>query len=149
MKKFQFSLEKVLSYKQQRQDALRSEHAEILAQVHAQEALVESLWKRYREYGAEYRERCECGLPMTEVLVYQSGLRAMEREIQGETKQLEQLRERAEAKRKEVVEAKQETAAIEKLKEKKVRDYQKALEKSEEAFIEEFVSTSRVRAAAN
>ena len=35
MKKFQFSLEKVLSYKQQRQDALRSEHAEILAQVHA------------------------------------------------------------------------------------------------------------------
>ena len=146
MKKFQFSLEKVLSYKQQRQDALRSEHAEILAQVHAQEALVESLWKRYREYGAEYRER---GLPMTEVLVYQSGLRAMEREIQGETKQLEQLRERAEAKRKEVVEAKQETAAIEKLKEKKVRDYQKALEKSEEAFIEEFVSTSRVRAAAN
>ena len=45
MKKFQFSLEKVLSYKQQRQDALRSEHAEILAQVHAQEALVESLWK--------------------------------------------------------------------------------------------------------
>ena len=145
MKKFQFSLEKVLSYKQQRQDALRSEHAEILAQVHAQEALVESLWKRYREYGVEYRERCERGLPMTEVLVYQSGLRAMEREIQGETKQLEQLRERAE----EVVEAKQETAAIEKLKEKKVRDYKKALEKSEEAFIEEFVSTSRVRAAAN
>ena len=92
MKKFQFSLEKVLSYKQQRQDALRSEHAEILAQVHAQEALVESLWKRYREYGVEYRERCERGLPMTEVLVYQSGLRAMEREIQGETKQLEQLR---------------------------------------------------------
>ena len=86
---------------------------------------------------------------MTEVLVYQSGLRALEREIQGETKQLEQLRERAEAKRKEVVEAKQETAAIEKLKEKKVRDYKKALEKSEEAFIEEFVSTSRVRAAAN
>ena len=149
MKKFQFSLEKVLSYKQQRQAAPRSEHAEILAQVHAQEALVESLWKRYREYGVEYRERCERGLPMTEVLVYQSGLRAMEREIQGETKQLEQLRERAEAKRKEVVEAKQETAAIEKLKEKKVRDYKKALEKSEEAFIEEFVSTSRVRAAAN
>lgn len=36
----------------------------------------------------------------------------MEREIQGETKQLEQLRERAEAKRKEVVEAKQETAPL-------------------------------------
>lgn len=35
MKKFQFSLEKVLSYKQQKQEALRSEHAEILALVRA------------------------------------------------------------------------------------------------------------------
>ena len=149
MKKFQFSLEKVLSYKQQKQEALRSEHAEILALVRAQEALVESRWERYREYSVEYRERCGRGLPMKEVLVYQSGLRAMEREIQSETMRLEQLKERAESKRKEVVAAKQETTAIEKLREKKARDYQKALEKSEEAFIEEFVSTSRVRAAAN
>ncbi len=96
-----------------------------------------SLWKRYREYGVEYRERCERGLPMTEVLVYQSGLRAMEREIQGETKQLEQLRERAEAKRKEVVEAKQETAAIEKLKEKRCGITKRLWKKSEEGFIEE------------
>lgn len=95
MKKFQFSLEKVLSYKQQKQEALRSEHAEILALVRAQEALVESRWERYREYSVEYRERCGRGLPMTEVLVYQSGLRAMEREIQSETMRLEQLRERA------------------------------------------------------
>ena len=53
MKKFQFSLEKVLSYKQQKQEALRSEHAEILALVRAQEALVESRWERYREYSVE------------------------------------------------------------------------------------------------
>lgn len=91
MKKFQFSLEKVLSYKQQKQEALRSEHAEILALVRAQEALVESRWERYREYSVEYRERCGRGLPMTEVLVYQSGLRAMEREIQSETMRLEQV----------------------------------------------------------
>ena len=56
MKKFQFSLEKVLSYKQQKQEALRSEHAEILALVRAQEALVESRWERYREYSVEYRD---------------------------------------------------------------------------------------------
>ena len=65
MKKFQFSLEKVLSYKQQKQEALRSEHAEILALVRAQEALVESRWERYREYSVEYRERCGRGLPLS------------------------------------------------------------------------------------
>lgn len=74
----------------------------------------------------------------------------MEREIQSETMRLEQLRERAglQAER-GCWRRSRRTTAIEKLREKKARDYQKALEKSEEAFIEEFVSTSRVRAAAN
>lgn len=148
MKKFRFSLDTVLAYKQQIQDILQGEHAEILARLRAQESLLEELWQRYRDYGGEYRERCESGLAMTEVLIYQSGLRAMEREIQQETERLEELRAREEKKRGEVVEAKRETSSIEKLKEKKLQDYQKALQKSEEAFIEEFVSTERVRAAA-
>ena len=52
-----------------------------------------------------------------------------------------------EKKREAVVEAKKETSSIEKLKEKKLDAYQKAVAKSEELFIEEFVSTARVNAA--
>ena len=43
MKKFRFSLETVLDYKNQALDALRAEHGAILAQVRAQEAVVEGL----------------------------------------------------------------------------------------------------------
>ena len=149
MKKFQFSLDTVLSYKQQIQDSLQSEHAESLARVRRQEKLLDELLAKYRAYCAEYRERCEAGLPITDVLVYQSGLRAMEREIEKASAHLEELRRQEEKKRMEFIEAKRETASIEKLREKKLQDYQKALDKSNELFIEEFVSTGRVRDAAN
>ena len=147
MKKFKFALDTVLSYKQQVLDALQGEHAEILARVRNQEELLEGLWAQYRAYNDEYQERAREGLPLTDALMYQNGLRAAEMEIQRETQRLERLRIQAEKKREEVVEAKKETSSIEKLREKRLDAYHKAEAKSEEAFIEEFVSTMRVNAA--
>ncbi len=147
MKKFKFSLDTVLSYKQQVLEALQGEHALALAAVRAQEELLEDLWQGYRDYNAEYRQRAEEGLPLTEALMYQNGLRAAEQEIQRETRQLEELQAEEEKKREAVVEAKKDTSSIEKLKEKKLDAYRRAEAKSEETFIEEFVSTMRVNAA--
>lgn len=147
MKKFRFPLDTVLSYKQQVLDALRGEHAAILAEVHTQEEWVEHLWQEYRAYSEEYRQRSAEGLVMTEALMYQTGLRSIEREIQRETEKLDALRAKEEAKRAEVVEAKKETSSIEKLREKKLDAYHKAEAKSEELFIEEFVSAARANTA--
>lgn len=147
MKKFKFSLDTVLSYKQQVLEALQGEHALALAAVREQEALLENLWQEYRDYNAEYRHRAEEGLLLTEALMYQNGLRAAEREIQRETARLKELQAEEEKRREKVVEAKKDTSSIEKLKEKKLDAYHKAEAKSEEAFIEEFVSTMRVNAA--
>lgn len=147
MKKFKFSLDTVLSYKQQVLEALQGEHALALAAVREQETLLEDLWQEYREYNAEYRRRAEEGLVLTEALMYQNGLRAAEQEIQRQTQRLEDLRAEEEKKRERVVEAKKDTSSIEKLKEKKLDAYHKAEAKSEEAFIEEFVSTMRINAA--
>ena len=147
MKKFKFSLDTVLSYKQQVLEALQGEHALALAAVRAQEELLEDLWQGYRDYNAEYRQRAEEGLPRTEALMYQNGLRAAEQEIQRETRRLEELQAEEEKKREAVVEAKKDTSSIEKLKEKKLDAYRRAEAKSEETFIEEFVSTMRVNAA--
>ena len=147
MKKFKFSLDTVLSYKQQVLEALQGEHALALAAVREQETLLEDLWQEYREYNAEYRRRAEEGLVLTEALMYQNGLRAAEQEIQRQTQRLEELRAEEEKKRERVVEAKKDTSSIEKLKDKKLDAYHKAEAKSEEAFIEEFVSTMRINAA--
>lgn len=144
MKKFKFPLDMVLIYKQQILDVFHGEHATILAQVRQQEETLQAIWVRYRAYNTEYRKRKYEGLPITEALIYQSGLRSLEDEIQKETQQLAELYKQEEKKREQVVEAKKETSSLEKLKEKKLDLYQKAIRKDEEAGIDEFVSAARV-----
>ena len=146
MKKFKFSLDSVLSYKQQVLDALKGEHAEILAQVRAQEDVLEAAWQEYRECDAEYTQRKTEGMTITDAMVYQNGLRVLERNIQRETDKLAELRKKEEKKRQQVVEAKIDTSSIEKLKEHKLEDYNKAVQKDEEKLIDEFVSSAQARA---
>ena len=147
MKKFKFSLDTVLSYKEQVLDALKGEHAAILVKVREQEDYLDGLWSKYRAYNAEYSQRKIEGMTILDATIYQSGLRHMETVIQQETERLETLRKEEEAKRQEVVEAKKETSSLDKLKEKKLEAYHKEEAKSEELFIEEFVSSTRAHAA--
>lgn len=147
MKKFRFSLETVLDYKQEVLSALQTEHATILARVHAQEELLEELENYYRELDAEFTERKLEGITILDAMQYEQYLRATERQIEEAVEILERLRAEAEAKRLEVVEAKKDTSSIEKLREKKLDSYNKAVQKSEELIIEEFVTTARVMAA--
>ena len=146
MKKFRFSLDTVLDYKQQVLDSLRAEHGAILTQVREQEEAVEAAWQSYRQCDGEYRQRKAEGITITDAMVYQNGLRVLERDIQRETEKLEALRRKEEKKRQEVVDAKIDTSSIEKLKEHKLEDYHKAEQKAEEVLIDEFVSSARARA---
>ncbi len=127
MKKFKFSLDTVLSYKEQVLDALKGEHAAILVKVREQEDYLDGLWSKYRAYNAEYSQR----------------------KIEQETERLETLRKEEEAKRQEVVEAKKETSSLDKLKEKKLDLYNKSVQKAEEILIDEFVSSARSRSGAS
>ena len=148
MKKFRFSLETVLDYKQQALDALRAEHGAILARVRAQEEVVNGLEEEHRQVDEEFSQRKLEGLTVLDALNYEQYLRALEREIWEAQRKLAQLQRQEEKKRSQVVEARKETATIEKLKEHKLEDYRKAVQKSEETMIEEFVSTTRAMAAA-
>ena len=147
MKKFRFSLETVLDYKQQVLNALQKEHGVIMAQVKEQEEYLAGLEADYRDMDAEFCQRKLEGIAILDAMRYEQYLRAMERQIQQAVYRLEELRRQEEAKRLEVVAAKQDTSSIEKLKEKKLDSYNKAVQKSEEAMIDEFVSTTRAMAA--
>lgn len=149
MKKFKFSLDTVLSYKEQVLDALKGEHAAILVKVREQEDYLDGLWSKYRAYNAEYSQRKIEGMTILDATIYQSGLRHMETVIQQETERLEALRKEEEAKRQEVVEAKKETSSLDKLKEKKLDLYNKSVQKAEEILIDEFVSSARSRSGAS
>ena len=148
MKKFRFSLETVLDYKNQALDALRAEHGAILAQVRAQEQLIEDLETEHRQADDDFTQRKLEGINVLDAMSFEQYLRSLERKLQEEYRKLDRLRRREEDKRAQVVEARKETATIEKLKEHKLEDYRKAEQKEEEQRIEEFVSTTRAMAAA-
>ncbi len=147
MKKFRFSLETVLDYKNQALDALRAEHGAILARVRAQEQVIEGLETEHRQSDEDFTQRKLEGINIVDAMGYEIYLRSLENKLQEEYRKLEKLRRMEEQKRSQVVEARKETATIEKLKEHKLEDYRKAEQKDEEQRIEEFVSTTRAMAA--
>ncbi len=140
MKKFKFSLDTVLTYKNQVLDSLKAEHAMIIAEVQKQREWVTQLQQEYKKFAEEYQTHCREGMEIREVITYQTSLRAMEKEIEQEVTVLVNLQKKEEEKRNLVVNAKIETSSLEKLQEKKLEEYNAALAKSEEQFIDEFVS---------
>lgn len=142
MKKFRFSLETVLDYKQQALDALLGEHGALREQVTRQEKTLAQAEDNYQSQNQLFRQREREGMTITEAMIFEASLRGMEATIQRESDLLVQIRQKELAKREEVVEAKKETSSLEKLREKKLDIHHKAEQKSEEAFVEEFVSTA-------
>lgn len=147
MKKFQFSLETVLRYKEQVLESLQNEYAAAAQRVREQEALLRHTEGRYRDLNQEFRTAAEEGITIADAMGYETGLRVLEKEIQAQEKRLRQLQEEAEEKRLKMVAARQETASLEKLRDHKLEDYQKMVQKQEEQFIDELVSTTRVMAS--
>ena len=148
MKKFQFSLDTVLDYKQQVLTSLQSEHGAILLRVRQQEEVLEQTEHAHRELNEEFTRRRAEGISIKDALMLESGLRVLERDIDREAQKLLALQKQEEKKRDEVIEAKKETSSLEMLRDKKLEQYGKEEAKQDELFIEEIVTTARVMAAA-
>lgn len=147
MKKFHFPLHTVLNYKQQVLDNLRNEQAQILHDIVQSEKRIESLEVQAKSWAGELQEKQMEGMTILEMGTYESYLHNLHVREKLEREALARLEERKEQKRKEVVAAKTETSSLELLKDKKMAQYQYELQKSEEQFIEEFVSNVRSKAS--
>lgn len=142
MKKFTFGLDTVLDYKNQILSNLKLEHGKIIAELNQQETILEDLKKRYFEYVNDFNEKKLSGITIIEARAFEMYIKQIDDQIKFQTNKIAQIRKLEEKKRQEVIEAKREAAAIEKLKEKKIEQYNKDVKKKEELFIEEFVSNS-------
>ncbi|MBW4844677.1 MAG: flagellar export protein FliJ [Lachnospiraceae bacterium] len=142
MKKFNFPLNTVLNYKDQVLDNLKNEHAQIVDKVVRQEKKVEDLSDRRRDACARLQAEIGQGITVNMMKEYGTYITFMQQKILTEQGVLQKLHRREEQKREEVVEARKEVVSIEKLKEKKLLQYNKEVLRSEELFIEEFVSNT-------
>ncbi len=144
MKKFQFSLDTVLDYKQQVLDGIQNEYSALLLQVRRQEERLHREQQNYIELNQEFRQATSQGITVAAALNYENGLRFFEKRIAEEERLLAECQKKAEEKRKQLVAARQDTSSLEKLKEKKKEAYVKLVQKMEEQFIDELVSASRL-----
>jgi flagellar FliJ protein len=142
MKKFNFPLDTVLNYKDQVLENLKTEHARILADIAQQEKRIEELMEKSQIAAVRYREDTQCGVTVNIMREYERYITFIQQRIVAEQGVLLKIKKKEEQKRSEVIEAKKDKASIDKLKEKKLDQYNKDVLKSEELFIEEFVSNT-------
>lgn len=145
MKQFNYRLETVLAYKTQVLDNLKSEHAVIIQKVNHKQEEIQGLNRELVSYESGFDEVKEKGAAIEDYRLFDMCIGRMEEIIDTEKERLKKLRQEEDAKKQEVVEAKVDTSKFEKLKEKKFQEYQKAVMKADELFIEEFVSNTTLR----
>lgn len=143
LKKFSFKLEPVLKYKNDKLKLLRNEHAKILQRIVAQEEKIAALEKSREAFAVEFDEKKASGITPMEAVNYQNYLTRQNAVINREHGVLHGIRQEEEQKKAEILEARKESMAIEKLKEINLEQYRKEENKENEQFIEEFVSNSR------
>ena len=145
MKRFKYRLDTVLDYKIQVLDNLKSVHAVIMQSVNKTEEEITGLTRELIGYEAGFDELKETGATIENFRLFDLCIGRMEEMIDTEKEHLKVLQKQEDAKKKEVIEAKVDTSRYEKLKDKKYIEYQKAVAKAEEAFIEEFVSNTAMQ----
>ena len=146
MKRFKFQLEPVLDYKQQALDALMTELSAVQAAVVAQEAARDEALRVLAEYDEDFSARKAEGFTNVEALEYEVGQQVLVQRCQREQKLLERRIRELEAKRQQVVEARQETRAIEKLREVRRKEYDAAAAKEAEKLLDDLTAARRAAA---
>lgn len=143
MKKFRFQLDTVLRYKNQMLDIRLAEHGTALAAVRRQEAVLEQAIQNRVDCEEEYRQKKAEGMTIADSMKYETGIEVLERRVQRERGLLKELQKAEEEKRRLLVEAKQETQSLEKLKDIKRGEYDAAVAKAEEKEIDDLVMARR------
>ena len=143
MKKFQYSLETVMDYKTQLLDRVQREFSEVMARLRRQRQYLELLYERRRELETEFGKLKQRGGAIQRFQLFQEVLDRRSEEILLEEGRLRKLQEETDRKQTELVEAKVDVSKFEKLKEHKLSDYQRAIQKADERFIEEFIIHKR------
>lgn len=147
MKRFQFQLAPVLDYKQQVLDGLMAELGALQEKARQQEQRKEAALRRQADYDAEFAEKRERGLSVLELVEYEGCQEVLAREVLRETLELEKALRKVEDKRREVVQARQETFSLEKLRDIRRKEYDSAVAKAEEKTLDDLTASRRVMAA--
>ncbi len=147
MKKFEFSLQKLLDYRQQELDKQKNALAMLQADLKRTEEARELLIEKVAEQSEQLERVFTLGSSANEIAVRKRYIVSLQQEIHLKEQQEAQKKQEIEKQLGVVVEATKDVRTLEKLEEKQLEEYKSASQKENELFIEEFVSGKTVRAS--
>ena len=144
MKKFNFTLSRMLDYKDQLLDEEKNKLALLRQKKQEIDDHIESLLRELDKLSETMLQEQERGITAFQLLSYESQRTNIRRQIEQLKK--EQALAKLEVKRQVqvVVQATQEVSKLDKLQDKQLEEYKKMVMKAEELEIEEFVSSRRI-----
>ncbi|MGB4439508.1 MAG: flagellar export protein FliJ [Sedimentibacter sp.] len=140
MKKFIFSLQKVLEIREQILENSKVELSNLNHDYRNMELGIKNLKDKFASVNNEFIEKSAVAISVGEMSYYKIYMNSILKQVESKEEEKENLLKKIEAKRQEIVNKKMEISSLEKLRENEYEKYNSAMAKSEEIFIEEFVS---------
>lgn len=147
MKKFQFTLQKLMDFRQQELDRQKNTLRVLQADLQRLFEEKDKLAQQVVQAGTELDMLCRQGAQVFEISVRKRYIVALQQEIHAREIAAQQKQEEINRQLGVVVEATKDVRTLEKLEEKQLEDYKAAVTKENEDFIEEFVSGQSIRNA--
>lgn len=147
MKKFEFSLQKLMDFRQQELDRQKNILSALQAEKRRIEESRELLVNKVTEQSEQLDRVYRLGSTASDIAMRKRYIVTLQQEIHLREQQAIEKQAQIEEQLSVVVEATKEVKTLEKLEEKQLEEYKHAVGKENELFIEEFVSSQTVRAA--
>ncbi len=147
MKRFEFSLQKLLDFRQQELDRQKNALAMLQADLKRIEEARELLIDKVAEQSEQLERIFTLGATANDISVRKRYIVTLQQEIHIKEQLEIQKKQEIEKQLGVVVEATKDVRTLEKLEEKQLDEYKAASQKENEQFIEEFVSGNAIRAS--
>lgn len=144
MKKFSFSLQKVLEIKTQLLKNLKNELSSLNEELKIIDRDLQNLKNKYKDTNDEFLQKSSISMTIGEMTYYKIFMSGILKNIEKKEEEKVQQNKKIESKRNEIMNMNMEISSLEKLRDKELERYNEHLAKSEEIFIEEFVSNSKM-----
>ena len=146
MKKFTFSLQKLMDFREQELDRQKNALSLLQSDLKRIDESREDLIKKLSEQEEQLERVYKMGSTAMDISMRKRYIVTLQQEIHIREQQAEEKKVEIEKQLSVVVDATKDVKTLEKLEEKQLEEYKHAVGKENELFIEEFVSGQTVRA---
>lgn len=145
MKRFEFSLNKLMGYKKQVLDREKNNLAHLRMQQQQMQEEKDQLEAKLKHSADEYRELSGKGITVMQITMFKSYHQSLRMQIKELENSIEEMEKKVQKQLGVVIDATKEVSSLEKLEEKQLEEYKFKVQKAEEQFISEYVMNSTYR----